>query len=251
MSRPGSESSVAMSMTPTYAGAHNLDIMSEARRYNAHLLSCVEERARPGDRLVDFGAGPGTFAIALAERQHRVVAVEIDPAFRRRLAERGVPAHERLEALDADSVDFLYTLNVLEHIGDDAAALAAMRRVLRPGGRLLVYVPAFPCLWTSMDTLIGHKRRYRREALRQLVAGAGFMVTRCHYVDPIGFVAGLWLKARDDGRDTLDPTLVRLYDRWLFPLSRRLAPLTGRWFGRSLLLLARKPPAPSARERSS
>lgn len=227
-----------------YPGAHTLEIMTEARRYNAHLLAWLEREMEREDRVIDFGAGIGTFAIALAERQFRVLAVEIDPAFRRHLREHGVPARERLEEVTTDSVDLVHSINVLEHIEDDRAALRAMQRVLKPEGKLLLYVPAFRCLWTSMDTLIGHHRRYRREALQDLVAGAGFTVTRCAYVDPIGFIAGLWLKARDDGADTINTPLVRLYDRWLFPLSRRVAPLTGRVCGRSLLLVARKPPMP-------
>ena len=72
------------------------------------------------------------------------------------------------------SFNYIYTLNVLEHIEDDAAALRSLHAKLTDGGKLLIYVPAFPVLYTSMDAKVGHVRRYTRDTLMTRVTAAGF-----------------------------------------------------------------------------
>jgi SAM-dependent methyltransferase len=71
-------------------------------------------------------------------------------------------------------------LDVLEHV-DDTRALAEARRVLRPGGLLLITVPAMPWLWSYRDRAAGHRRRYTRSALRRLAEDCGFEVAELRY----------------------------------------------------------------------
>ena len=87
--------------------------------------------------------------------------MEPDPHLRARIHELGVPTHTGLADIADASVDALYSINVLEHIENDLAALREMRRVLRPDGGLLLYVPAFPLLYSTNDRRVGHVRRYR------------------------------------------------------------------------------------------
>lgn len=74
------------------------------------------------------------------------------------------------------AVDLVVAFDVLEHIDDDATAAAEIARVLRPGGTLLVAVPCDMALWSAHDVAVGHVRRYTRETLRSVIAGAGFVV---------------------------------------------------------------------------
>src|SRR5262249_52266477 len=121
------------------------------------------------------------------------------------------------------------------------AALRVLRAKLASGARLLVYVPAFPILFTSMDRKVGHVRRYTRRTLRASVEAAGFAGDHVRYADPLGFLATLAFKVVGNDRGELDPRAIRLYDQLAFPVSRALDALTHRWFGKNLALIAHKP----------
>ena len=119
--------------------------------------------------------------------------------------------------------------------------LPALRPRLAPGGRLLIYVPAFNLLYSANDERVGHVRRYRRAGLVELVRNAGFQVERASYVDSLGFFAALAYRFVGDPEGGLSVTSVRLYDSLLFPPSRLLDRVVGRWFGKNLLLTAVRP----------
>ncbi len=228
-------------MGEQYTGTDNLEVMEEAVNFNAYVARLVIGLARPRDRVLDFGAGTGTFAQRLRDAGWPPACIETDPGLAGRLRERGFETHASLDAIPAASLDYIYSLNVLEHIEDDAAALVALLQRLRPGGRLGLFVPAFPLLFSAMDRKVGHFRRYRRGELVARVAGAGFEVGRCDYVDSIGFAAALANKyfGRRDGGIDRGPLLV--YDRLVFPLSRIADLGLRRVVGKNLWLVARRP----------
>jgi SAM-dependent methyltransferase len=231
-----------------YTGTDNLEVMAEAVNYNAFLHAQVAARARPGDAILDFGAGIGTFARELVRRGHAVACVEPDHAQAQRLAAEGLRVVEGLDQLADASLDYAYTLNVLEHIEDDAAAVRGIAAKLRPGGRLLVYVPAFQVLYSSMDRKVGHVRRYRRDGLADVVRDAGLGNVVARYVDSLGFLAALAYRVVGNDDGTIDRRALRTYDRYVFPASRVLDRLVGRWFGKNVLLTAEKPGQAQAQE---
>jgi len=221
-----------------YSGAENLEVMSEAENYNRFLLDTVRSHVRTGGRILDFGAGGGQFALPLAELGFEVTALEPDDLLRNRLHGR-IPAVAGPDELADGSFHCIYSLNVLEHIPDDVAALTQLRSKLTTGGTLLIYVPAFPLLYTSMDAKVGHVRRYTRRTLIAAVRTAGFTVESCSYVDSLGFFATLLFKVGDNGSGDINRRALQLYDRAIFPVSRVFDLVTRRWFGKNLLLIAR------------
>jgi SAM-dependent methyltransferase len=223
-----------------YSGLDNLELMQEAANYNRHLASLIEAQLRPCDRVLDFGAGLGTFAVPLRESGVDVVCVETDAQLAARLRRLAMPTVATLAELPDESIDLAYTLNVLEHIADDGAAVAGLARKLKPGGRLFVYVPAFPVLFSAMDRKVGHFRRYRRAPLVGLVAGAGLSVRRAVHVDSLGFAASLLYRLVGSDTGEIDAAALRTYDRLVFPVSRALDALVGRWVGKNLLVIAAK-----------
>jgi SAM-dependent methyltransferase len=223
-----------------YTGTENLEVMKEAVNYNRMLIDVVKRHARRGERVLDFGAGVGTFALPMQRDGYAVECVELDDAQRATLAAQGLTVHRTLEGIRDGSVDFVYTLNVLEHIDDDVGALRDIGRTLREDGRLLVYVPAFPVLFTPMDQRVGHLRRYRRHDLRAKVDAAGFDVLRNDYVDSLGFLATLVYRMTGSRSGAIDRGALRAYDRYVFPMSRRLDLALRHVIGKNLLLTARK-----------
>ncbi|HEX9460980.1 MAG TPA: methyltransferase domain-containing protein [Alphaproteobacteria bacterium] len=227
-------------MTEPYAGIAMLEVIAEAVNYNTWLAETVVTGLAHRSPVVDFGAGSGTFSRMVRDRGAQVVCVEPDPTLAARLRGDGFDVHGSLAALPDAAVPAVYSLNVLEHIEDDAAALRELNRILSPGGRLLLYVPAFPILYSSFDARYGHQRRYRKSALRSRVAAAGFRVVACRYADSLGFFAALAFRALDSGAGTVSMSAVRVYDRALFPVSRQLDRLCGGVFGKNVLLVAEK-----------
>lgn len=230
------------------AGTENLEVMEAAVRYNAWLLDLVRGHLGPAKRVLDFGAGRGTFARVLnGEGGREVVCVEPDAAARSVLGAAGLSAHASTGDIADASLDAVYSLNVLEHIDDDLAALVELRRCLKPGGRLLIYVPAFKILFSAMDRRVGHLRRYRRGQLLGRLEQAGFEVLRGRYADSLGFFAALAYRLGGDKGGGINSTALVIYDRLVFPLSCGLDFLTGRVFGKNVWALARRPDQRTAR----
>jgi SAM-dependent methyltransferase len=219
-----------------YEGIDNLEALAGAARYNRFLVETAL-RARPGAATVlDFGAGLGTLAAAWADRGLAVSCVEPDAHLRAELARRGLHALGTLEAAPDGSFDLVCAINVLEHIQDDVAVLARLGRKLRPGGRVFIWVPAFPLLWSSMDRKVGHCRRYTRGEVRRAAERAGLGTISVRYADSLGFFATLLYKwfARSSGE--VSASSVRLYDAAVFPVSRFLDRIGARLlFGKNLM----------------
>lgn len=225
---------------PAYTGVENLEVMQDAVNYNRFLLDTVQRHAPRRGRVLDFGAGAGQFAVPMSQLGFDVTALEPDERLRARITSAGVRAIGGPDELTDGSLQYVYSLNVLEHIDDDVGALSRLRAKLAPGGLLLIYVPAFPVLYTSMDAKVGHVRRYTRTTLVSAVRAAGFQVERVAYVDSLGFLATLAFKAVGDRGGEINPRALKVYDRAIFPLSRLLDKAAQHWLGKNLLLIARR-----------
>ncbi len=223
-------------------GGENLAVMADADNYNEFLCQLVREYSDGAGSVVDFGAGIGTFSACLGLAPENVHCIETEATSRQLIAQQGFNAYANVSELPQESIPYVFTLNVLEHIEDDAAALAGLFRLLAPGGKLLVYVPAFAVLFTSMDSHVGHHRRYRLRSLVKLVENAGFVVDKSAYTDALGFFATLAFKVFDKAEPApLNPKLVRFYDRAFFPLSRLLSVPLAKVLGKNVFVVAHKP----------
>lgn len=140
----------------------------------------VARRLTPG-RFLEVGCGAGALLDDLSRLGFAGVGVD-QSAPARHIASallrntKNVEIRETCDGLAPDSFDYLAAFEVLEHIEDDLAALSDWARYLKPGGSLLVSVPAHPERWNPADVWAGHYRRYRRQDLVALVKKAGFEV---------------------------------------------------------------------------
>jgi SAM-dependent methyltransferase len=200
-------------------------------------------------RLLELGCGSGNVLAALGEFGE-TVGMEVHPELA--AAARSAGLDVRAGALPEDLVvppgwaDVVLLLDVIEHLDDDAAALATARRALAPGGLLVVTVPAYRWLWSAHDVALGHRRRYAAPALRRLVTRAGFGVLHVSYFNTVLFpavaLARLWKRltgARAHDLHRPAPALNRWLER-LFALERHVVPRVALPFGASLLLIARR-----------
>jgi SAM-dependent methyltransferase len=137
-------------------------------------------------RILDVGCGTGANLLMLSE-YGEAEGVDISEAALAFCRERGLDkvrlgAGEKLPYEDG-TFDLVTALDVVEHMDDDLAGLREMRRVLRPGGRVLLFVPTFMFLWGLQDDVSNHRRRYRLPELRRVLEQAGFEIERTTYAN--------------------------------------------------------------------
>jgi SAM-dependent methyltransferase len=224
-----------MTSSATYKGTDNLEAMLAAHRYNAFLVNLIT------GIVLDFGAGIGTYARTFTQSPHTIVCVEPDDELRSTLQDADYEVHASIHSVPDNSCDFIYSLNVLEHIEDDQGAAAELYRTLKPGAKCLIYVPALQILYSAMDSKVGHYRRYDLKGLKSVLCGAGFTIVQAEYADSLGFIASIAYKyfGNDDG--SLNTNSLKLYDSLIFPLSRILDTVTHPFFGKNIFALIHKP----------
>lgn len=221
-----------------YTGVDVLHVLDEATNYNALLLDLILRSADGRRRMLDFGAGIGTFSKLLRNRGIDVTCVEPDAHLADALSRERFTVFRDLDQLPDGSFEFIFTLNVLEHIENDQTTVCHLADKLTSGGRLLVYVPAFELLWTSLDDKVKHYRRYRRTELEQLTRATTLSVLETRYADSLGFFATLGFKLFGNKSGDLTSRAVRLYDCYLVPASRVLDRLLGRVLGKNVYIIA-------------
>jgi SAM-dependent methyltransferase len=135
--------------------------------------------------------------------------------------------------------DTIVCLNVLEHIEDDLEALRNMHKLLRPGGRLVLYVPANPRLYCEIDRGVGHHRRYLIDDLTGKMAKAGFKVQHSRHHNILGAV-GWWVNGKVLGKKAISATDVGGFDM-IMPLVKLQDRFDSR-FALSILAIGEKAP---------
>lgn len=182
-----------------------------------------------GRALLEVGSGVGVISRYLVERGGPVVLSDHHPAYLEYLRTRfrGRP-NVAFQLLDLDRppyliehpVDTIVCLNVLEHIADDAAALAGLARLLPPGGRLVLQVPNYPSLFGSLDESYGHFRRYSRRTISQRVEAAGLRITKIRNFNPLA-IPGWFVSAKVLRTKRLSIGSARMFNA-IVPVARRL-----------------------------
>jgi glycosyltransferase involved in cell wall biosynthesis len=206
------------------------------KRYTGFLWELI--RPYVGRRVLEVGSGTGAMTRYLSSRE-QLVATDIDPQYLEFLARTYSEkpnvevrhmdlAHLSANGFGAATFDTIVCANVLEHVEDDGAALAAMRKMLRPGGRVVLVVPALPRLYGAIDEAIGHYRRYTRAGIEAKLSAAGLAVEHASYFNVLG-VPGWWLNAVVLRRRSVPGFQARVNDALvpLLRLERRFRPPIG------------------------
>jgi len=221
-----------------------LEAMASASHYRRWIVQSFEPFL--GARIAEVGAGIGSITRILLERPlERLVAFEPSTNMFPHL-DRVVAGHANARAVNAffggeqagQDYDSVAYINVLEHVEHEREELVAAYNALRPGGHLLVFVPALAWLYSNFDREVGHYRRYSRDGLERVVARAGFEVVRSRYFDVAGVLP--WylyftLMGRGMGKGS-----VSLYDRVVVPPMRVVEGWVVPPLGKNVLLVARR-----------
>lgn len=244
MSPPEGSDESARSMF-NYSGAELLSL-AHARNYYAWVLRHFESFLGP--TVVEIGAGIGTFSNFLLSvpRVQQLIAIEpaantypqLEERYRddpRVLTLRGF-LNDYYGELNADS---FVAVNVLEHVADDMAFLEQARESVVDGGSLLLFVPALPAIYGTLDRAFEHKRRYTRRTLGDTIEAAGWNVRRISYMNLPGIVA--WFIAGRMLRKTnIAARQAKAYDALIVPWLSRMESLFEPPIGSNLVAIATK-----------
>lgn len=208
----------------------------------------LAKQLRPGT-LLEIGCGAGTLLYELSARGFACEALETSPSaleIARHVNGSNVTFHGAPMPNWGNRFDYLFAFEVLEHIEDDRAALTAWRSWIKPGGLMLMSVPAHMKKWTVSDTWAGHFRRYERSPLVEMITASGFTVEHCeNYGFPLANIISplrAWVHNRDLASRADMEQAGRGYNNDLSGVKRdaeaRLYPLLENMFGRIGMSLA-------------
>ena len=199
--------------------------------YNSSIAKKIAKNFPYKGNLLEFGAGIGTLATLLKTTKGlKPKCLEIDSNLKRVLVGRGFECYDNVQQVN-ELFDGVYTSNVLEHINNDVHALKQIRSIMKPQSNLVIYVPAFKCLYSSWDASVGHHRRYDKKEILFKLDAAGFEVTKNFYVDSLGFFASFAarifgykgsteLDEKTVNYHVTDARVLIFYDRLIYRVSR-------------------------------
>jgi len=225
-------------------GHKDLIDMEAAPKYTEWML----ERTRPyvGDLLLEIGSGIGN-NVRILMQYTDVIATEVEPLYLEVLRNAylntpGVDVREwdatEPPPPDLPQPDSILCSNVLEHIEDDQAVVANADRVLKPGGRMIFIVPRGEKLYCSLDSAIGHHRRYDKLRLRSLFENLGYKIEELFTLNKIG-VLGWWYRGKIARQQAIGRFGLKAFNV-LVPLFKLIDPILP-WKGLSLVIVAKKP----------
>jgi SAM-dependent methyltransferase len=233
--------------TPDFAySGTELDALREGINYYRWLI----RRMTPwvGKNVVEVGAGIGTFAkyLLAIEGVESLVALEPGkntfPALRQALEsdKRAQPVQAYVNQMPPINADTIVAVNVMEHVADDLEFLKDAYRISHAGGTLLIYVPAMPGIYGTLDTALEHYRRYTKKSLSAVIEAAGWKIKSVSYANLPGIIAW-YVAGRILKKTSLSGGEVGFYDRWAIPLISRVESIWSPPIGQSLLAIASKP----------
>lgn len=232
-------------MNTDSSGTENLNAMALAFNYAKAMQSTIiAQLGLPGTArgsYIDFGSGIGDYANAIA-LDTGISIIGCEPAPLNKGCDTELVSNcESLADLPDGLALGAYSLNVFEHIQEDAQVLRKLAAKVKPGGFIFLLVPAHLHLWTAMDDAVGHVRRYSAPSLRELGVAAGLRLVAEGWFDKTGYLATrafqllTFFKLRSSTWDGhLDPRDVAAFDvifKWTEPMLSLIKILPGknRW----------------------
>jgi len=214
-------------------------------------FSLIRQFSRSFDTALDIGCGAGLVVEELGQLYKKAIGLDVSPEAIGFCQKRGLnnlvlSGAEKIELPDG-TIDTITAFDVLEHV-DDQQTLAECTRLLKPGGILVATVPAYPKLWSYWDEMLGHKRRYSKKSLTNVLIDAGFTIHKISYsnffiLGPVTLIrllkkSNVTAKKQSDFIPT--PTLLNSFLKRLYTLESVIIKNIGFPAGLSLVVVAEK-----------
>ncbi len=232
-------------------GTETLEVISDAGKFNQWMYQTIKPYC--GGNVLEVGSGIGNisrfflvdnFEISLSDLSNDYFKV-LESKFRQ------YPNLKDLFCLDfaekdlagkyphlIGQFDTVFALNVLEHVPDHEQAIRNCYLLLKPGGNLVILVPAFQALFNQFDVALEHQRRYTPQSLKKVMSIPGFKIVHSQYFNVIG-ILGWFVSGKILRKKTIPEGQMHLYDL-LVPVWKVIDWLVGRFLGLSVICVVKK-----------
>ena len=215
-----------------------LESVSIADNYNEYIKNIFVLNIDNTQNILDFGAGYGLITKKLDELGFNILAVEKNKKAIKELNKKNIKTYKKINEVE-ESIDCIISLNVLEHIEDENRVVSDLYNLLPKGGKLILYLPASMIVWTKLDEMVNHKRRYRKRSLEDLLISNNFFIKQIYYLDFIGWIVLLISKFLRINL-SFNKKTIKFYDKYIFKPFRFLDIFTKHIIGKNLFVVAKK-----------
>jgi len=233
------------------AGLETLEQFSHATGFNRWLFDTVAPWCK--GQVLEAGSGIGNLSSLFLEKGFQLTATDLREEYCQRLEQRfgQHPNLQQVVNLDLAAPDFnsrytslfgrfdtVVALNVVEHIKHDELAIAHCHQLLKPGGTLIILVPAWKWLYNTFDKELGHYTRYNARRLRALLESQQLEVIKTTYFNTAG-IAGWWLNGTLLRKKMIPESQLKAFDKCV-PVIKLLDHITFHRIGLSVIAIGRK-----------
>jgi SAM-dependent methyltransferase len=233
-----------------FEGEETLKTISEASAFNQWMYETIKPYCK--GKILEIGSGIGTISDFFINDGSDIILSDIRDQYRTflnsRYKEKSIGIRninivaDDFRQLTSDlssSLDTVFALNVVEHIQDDQLAVKNMLTLLKPGGRLIILVPAFQLLYNNFDRELMHYRRYTRKSLNNLfLNNSDVSLKKSFYFNSLG-IAG-WFVAGSILQKKMIPSGNMRFFNKLVPFARIMDRVTHRFAGLSVVAVVQK-----------
>jgi SAM-dependent methyltransferase len=229
-------------------GIDTLDAVSFAPRFNKWMYQTISIYC--SGNILEIGSGIGNISSHFINNKSEISLTDIRDSYidilKSNFSETAKdifklditdPEFDSKYASKFDSFDSIFALNVVEHIKDDNLAISNAKKLLKPGGKLIILVPAFNWMYNSFDTALEHYRRYTKKSLNTLLSKE-LSLLHSQYFNAFG-MAGWFVSGKILKKKTIPRNQMELYDKLLF-VAKTIDTVVLNSFGLSVISVAIK-----------
>ena len=215
-----------------------LESISVAENYNKYVADLFFSNIDKTENILDFGAGYGLITEKFKKKGYKISAVEINKTALEKLNDKNIDSYNLIEKVPK-SINCIISLNVLEHIEDDDKYIKKFYNHLPQDGKLILYLPSSNLIWTELDDMVNHKRRYSKSGIVELLNSNSFEIEKIFFVDFVGWLVLLFSKILKIKLD-FDKRKIKFYDKYIFRPFKFTDYFVKNIIGKNLFIVAYK-----------
>ena len=215
-----------------------LESISVAENYNKYVADLFFSNIDKTENILDFGAGYGLITEKFKKKGYKISAVEINKTALEKLNDKNIDSYNLIEKVPK-SINCIISLNVLEHIEDDDKYIKKFYNHLPQDGKLILYLPSSNLIWTELDDMVNHKRRYSKSGIVEQLNSNSFEIEKIFFVDFIGWIVLFFLKMFRVKLD-FDKRKIKFYDKFIFRTFKFTDYFFKNIIGKNLFIVASK-----------